>query len=72
MLTEDIDAVFDPVKIAHENPQSRRAGIRGFCCTCVGGIVPNWRNEIRGCTARECPLYPHRPYKPSVDKIVAI
>ncbi len=72
MDKSDIEAVFNPIELAKANPQSKAMAIRAFCCTCVGGIVPNWRNEIRYCTALECPLYPHRPYKPSVDKIVAI
>ncbi len=67
MLSEDIDSVFNPIELAKANPQSKAMAIRAFCCQCVGGMVPNWRNEIRGCTAPNCPLYPHRPYKQAAD-----
>lgn len=67
MNFDDIDFAFNPIQIARDNPQSKAAAIRAFCCTCVGGIVPGWRNEIRTCTAPECPLFPHRPYKLLVE-----
>jgi len=69
----DVEMVFDPVKIALDNPQSKRAGIRGFCAQCVGFPEPGWRNDIRDCTSdgrngtTACCLHAHRPYKPSAD-----
>ena len=37
----------------------RSAAIRSFCLECV-----HWdREEVRLCTAPQCPLYPYRPYK---------
>ena len=69
--TEDTGG-YDPIAIARRNPQSKAAAIKAFCCTCMGGLVPNWRNDIRGCTAPNCPLYPHRPYQAIRSDIVAI
>ena len=60
---------YDPIAVAQQNPQSKALAIKAFCCSCVGGMVPNWRNEIRNCTANGkdgaslCPLYVQRPYK---------
>ena len=59
-MTED--AGYDPIAIARRNPQSKAAAIRAFCCQCMGGVVPNWRNDIRQCTALKFPLYLHSPY----------
>ena len=38
---------------------SKSAGIKGFCLSCVGFL----RNEVRDCTSYGCPLWPHRPYQ---------
>ena len=73
MLSEDIDLAFNPVRIALDNPQSKRAGIRGFCSQCVGFPDPGWREEVRRCTAdgrngtTACCLHVHRPYKLGVE-----
>lgn len=39
--------------------KSLRAAVNAFCLECV-----QWqREEIKICTAIDCPLYPYRPYK---------
>lgn len=38
---------------------SKSAGIKGFCLACVGFL----RNDVRDCTSKGCPLWPHRPYQ---------
>ena len=38
--------------------------IRDQCIDCMGGEdTENLVQEIQGCTAPECPLYPYRPYQ---------
>lgn len=56
------------IKKANKNPQSKVKAIAAFCFSCFGCTEgempdPNWKNFIRECTAPECPLYIHRPYK---------
>jgi len=29
---------------------------------------PGWKGEIKTCTAVDCPLYPHRPYRKDVSE----
>lgn len=72
-MTEDTeDTGYDPIAIARRNPQSKKRAIAAFCCQCMGGVIPNWRNDIRGCTAPGCPLFPHRPYQTPRTEIAAI
>jgi hypothetical protein len=72
-MTEDTEETgYDPIAIARRNPQSKKKAITAFCCTCMGGVVPGWKGEIRNCTAPGCPLYPHRPYQAIRSEIVAI
>lgn len=43
---------------------SVRLAVKAMCVQCMGGAsVPGLRTEIRGCTAKACPLYPWRPYR---------
>jgi hypothetical protein len=39
--------------------RSRSAAMKAFCLECVGYI----KADVRGCTAKACPLYPYRPYQ---------
>lgn len=43
---------------------SRAAAVKLFCLDCVGGT----RAEVRDCTAKDCALYPHRPYQVSMPE----
>jgi hypothetical protein len=50
-------------------PTSKVKAIAAFCFHCNGGTAkkmpdPGWREGIKDCTSRDCPLYNHRPYKP--------
>lgn len=63
----DIDLAFNPIEIAKNNPQSKALAIRAFCASCVGFPESGWREDIRQCTAPNCPLWTHRPYKPVVE-----
>jgi len=42
-----------------ENKKSLRASINYFCWDCVGEII----QDIRECTAVDCPLWHVRPYQ---------
>lgn len=43
---------------------SRAEAIRKMCVQCMGGEnTPGLRTQIRGCTGKNCPLYPWRPYR---------
>lgn len=45
-------------------PKNLRLAIACFCMQCCGGEdASGVREQVRGCTAKGCPLYPHRPYK---------
>ena len=39
----------------------RKVAIKAFCRECMG--YEHAAVYIRGCTAKDCPLYEHRPYK---------
>lgn len=43
---------------------SIRLAVRQFCVQCMGGEgVPGVREDVRGCTAKGCPLYRWRPFR---------
>lgn len=43
---------------------SIRRAVKEMCVQCMGGAsVPGHREQIRGCTAKACPLYQWRPYR---------
>lgn len=45
-------------------PKNLRLAIACHCHQCMGGEgVPGIREDIRGCTAKGCPLFTHRPYR---------
>ena len=50
----------NPIERAKQNPTSRKFATHAMCYDCVGR-EPGWRNEVKNCTAPECPLYNHRP-----------
>lgn len=57
---------------AKRNPTSLKTAIGAMCFHCMGGTedsLPDagWKTLIRTCTAPDCPLYDHRPYKISED-----
>ncbi len=51
----------NPIEKAKQNPTSLRFAINAMCYECLGktGVT----QEIRDRTAKDCPLYPVRPYK---------
>ena len=56
------------MKKAAADPKSKTKAIAAFCFNCMGGTIdelpdPDWKQAIRTCTAPDCPLYPHRPYR---------
>ena len=56
------------VKKALAAPNSKVKAIAAFCFHCFGGTEiempdPGWKNMIRNCTSKTCPLRRHRPYK---------
>ena len=48
-----------PTEKARRNPKSLRLAITAFCWECVGQV----RQDVTGCTATKCPLYPMRPWQ---------
>lgn len=47
-----------------EDKTSLRKSISAMCSDCMGGSNADALvNDIRGCTAKSCPLYFVRPYK---------
>lgn len=48
-----------------------RRAVDDFCKQCIVDARPGngtWRQQIEDCTARNCPLYPHRPVTISLKK----
>ena len=52
----------NPLEKAKQNPKSRVLAINAFCYECMG-FAKSWRNDVRDCTAKNCPLFRFRPYK---------
>jgi hypothetical protein len=57
----------NPLVISARNPKLRAAAIKAMCAHCVGctleHLEPGFRDSIRGCTYKGCPLYHLRPYR---------
>ena len=56
------------IRKANKNPNSLKKAIGAFCFHCFGGTEdempdPGWKNMIRNCTSKICPLQRHRPYR---------
>ena len=51
----------NPIEKAKNNPKSLRLAIDAQCFDCMGRTGST--NDIRECTAKDCPLYPVRPYR---------
>jgi hypothetical protein len=66
----DGDVFYSPIQKALDHPKSLRLAVNAFCATCIGWPTPNWRNEIRECSSRVCPLLPHRPYQARGEGLV--
>ena len=52
----------NPLEKAKLSPKSRVLAIKGFCFDCMGQ-EPGWRNSVRECPSKNCPLFCFRPYK---------
>ena len=56
------------MKKAAADPRSKAKAIAAFCFHCMGGTIDElpdggWKQAIRECTAPNCPLFGHRPYR---------
>lgn len=51
----------NPIEKAKNNPKSLRLAIDAQCFDCMGKTGST--SDIRECTAKDCPLYPVRPYR---------
>ena len=47
-----------------ENKKSLRASINYFCWQCIGENI----NDIKYCSALDCPLYEVRPYQEKINE----
>ena len=52
----------NPTEKARQNPQSMRLAINAFCYECMG-FAKSWRNYVKECPSKNCPLFGFRPYK---------
>jgi len=54
-------------KWCNSDKTSRKLAIDAFCTGCMGCTPtsndPGYQEQIRNCTAPDCPLYNFRPYK---------
>ena len=57
----------NPVEKNVGNTTSYKKAVSAMCASCMGCTEghqePNWKEEVRDCTAKSCPLYLFRPYK---------
>jgi hypothetical protein len=54
----------DPIAKAYRNPTSLRMAVNGKCWDCQGaGADPGCKEAIRDCRAKDCTLWPVRPYQ---------
>ncbi|BDD88644.1 hypothetical protein DPPLL_30090 [Desulfofustis limnaeus] len=65
---EPITQEHNLVRKANADPGSKVKAIGAMCFQCFGGTEeempdPGWKDEIRNCTAPDCALYQHRPYR---------
>ena len=51
----------NPIERSNANPTSLRLAINAMCFECLGKTGS--AQEIRDCTAKNCPLYKVRPYQ---------
>lgn len=51
----------NPIERSNANPTSLRLAINALCWDCMGRT--NRTDDIRNCTAKDCPLYKVRQYK---------
>ena len=60
-------AEMNPIKRAIRKPTPLNA-IKAMCAHCMGctatHLEPGFRESVSACTAKGCPLYPFRPYRP--------
>jgi hypothetical protein len=70
-IEQGLSAFKNPIERAAEQPESLRRAITAKCYECVGmDGDKNYRESIRTCTSKKCPLFPVRPYqKKPVDGI---
>lgn len=66
-------AEFNPiVRLANSKVRSLRASINAMCAHCMGctyeEISPGFANEVKNCTANNCPLFKVRPYQDKEGK----
>ena len=52
----------NPIEKAKQNPNSRVFAIKAFCYQCMG-MESGWRNHIKECPSKNCPLFGLRAYK---------
>ena len=52
----------NPLEKAKQSPNSMRLAINAQCYDCMGQ-ESGWRNEVRSCPSKRCPLFGLRPYK---------
>ena len=52
----------NPIERAKQNPKSMRLAINAQCYDCMGR-ESGWKNEVRNCPSKNCPLLGFRPYK---------
>jgi hypothetical protein len=62
---------FNPlIKLRDSENRSLRKHINAMCAHCMGctleSINPGFANEIKHCTAPQCPLFAVRPYQEKV------
>ena len=59
----DIPQIYQNFYYKAMSGKNRAAGVKSFCLECTGWV----KEEVRLCTAPQCPLYPYRPYRNSTD-----
>lgn len=56
--------ILNPIEKSKREPKSLRLAITALCYDCVGAeMADNYRQEVKNCTVKRCPVYHVRPWQ---------
>lgn len=71
-------AAFDPgdptTPTGRPKKRGLRAAVNDYCRWCIhdpASGLGTWRQQTQGCTATDCPLWPHRPLPSGIKRGVS-
>ena len=65
--------ITNPLLQAKAAPASKVKAIRAMCASCMGCTEsyqePGWKQQVADCSAFNCPLHSHRPYRAKKEEV---